>query len=108
MGIHMKLTSLFRGLEKSTMKLSENQVFSVRGKNVQISCLYGDLWITWPKRGETILKSGQTILVSTTGKICIAALSDAFFQMRKKSWFAHAQPHGESSVENNDADMLMN
>jgi len=34
----MKLTSLFKGVEKATIKLLENQLFSVRRKNIQINC----------------------------------------------------------------------
>jgi hypothetical protein len=87
----MKLTSLFKSIEKITITLSKNQLFSVRGKNIQIHCLYGDLWITWPKRGEKILKSGQTFRVSSRGKVCIMAISNAFFLMEKGRWFANEQ-----------------
>ena len=91
----MKLTSLFKRVEKSTIKLSENQLFSVRGKHIQIHCLYGHLWITWPKRGERILKSGQTFRVSSKGKVCIVALSNACFKISKRRWVANAQTHRE-------------
>jgi len=84
MGVDMKLASLFNSPEKATIKLSENQLFSVRGKNIQIHCLYGDLWVTWPNRGERILKGGQTFDVSSRGKVCILALSNTFFLMSKK------------------------
>jgi len=77
----MKLTSLFKGVEKATIKLLENQLFSVRRKNIQINCLHGVLWVTWPNRGERILKGGQTFRVSSRGKICIVALSNALFQI---------------------------
>jgi len=92
----MKLTSLFKGVKKATIKLSENQLFSVRGKHIQIHCLYGDLWITWPKRGERILKSGQTFVVSSRGKVCIMALSNALFRVNKGRWFTNVLPYGES------------
>ncbi len=82
--VDMKLISLFKSAEKATIKLSENQIFSVRGKNIQINCSYGVLWVTWPKRGERILEGGQTFRVSSKGKVCIVALSNAFFLMSKK------------------------
>ena len=81
----MKLTSLFKSVEKETIKLRENQLFSVKGKNIQIKCLYGVLWITWPHKTERILKSGQTLRVSSRGKICVVALSNAYFEMSKKN-----------------------
>jgi len=102
----MKLTSLFKSIEKITIKLSENQLFPVRGKNIQITCLYGTLWITWPKRGERILKGGQTFRVSSKGKVCIVALSNAHFQMSKKRWYASAKIYRESYAKNTDADIF--
>ena len=105
-GIDMKLTSLFKKVEKSTIKLSENQLFSVRGKHIQIHCLYGNLWITWPKRGERILKSGQTFRVSSKGKVCIVALSNAFFLMKKGRWFANEQHRGERGARNEETDVF--
>jgi hypothetical protein len=82
----MKLASLFNSVKKATIKLSERQLLSVRGKNIQIHCLYGDLWVTWPNRGERILKGGQTFRVSSRGKVCIVALSSAHFKIRKRRW----------------------
>jgi hypothetical protein len=108
MGIDMKLASLFKGIETSTIKLSENQIFCARGRNIKIHCLYGDLWITWPKRGEITLKSGETVFISTMGKMCIAALSNAIFIMSKRKWYANAQFYPESSEKNKDTDILMN
>jgi hypothetical protein len=102
----MKLNYLFKGIEKATIKLSENQLFSVKGKNVQINCLHGALWVTWPKRGERILKSGQTFCVSSKGKVCIVALSNTFFQMNKRRWSANAKTHQKSGVKNGDTDNL--
>jgi hypothetical protein len=102
----MNLTSLFKGIEKATIKLSENQLFSVKGKNIQIHCLYGTLWVTWPKRGERILKSGQTFRVSSKGKVCIVALSNALFLMKKGRWYASAKIHQESYAKNTDADIF--
>jgi hypothetical protein len=102
----MKLTSLFKGIKNITIKLSENQLFPVRGKNIQITCLYGVLWVTWPNRGERILKSGQTFRISSKGKICIMALSNAFFQMSKKRWYASAKIHRKSYAKNTDADIF--
>jgi len=105
-GFNMKLTYLFKDIEKATIKLSENQLFSVRGKNIQINCLHGALWVTWPKRGEKILKSGQTFCVSSKGKVCIVALSNASFQMSKNRWYANAKTHQKSDVRNGDTDIL--
>ena len=105
MGVNMKLTSLFKSVEKATINLTENQLFSVKGKNIQIKCLYGVLWITWPYNAERILKGGQTLRVSSKGKVCIMALSNAYFQMSKKRWVANTQPHKEPGLTNEDVDI---
>jgi hypothetical protein len=106
MGVDMKINSLFKSVENSTIKLSKNQLFSVKGKNIQIHCLYGDLWITWPERGERILKSGQTFRVSSRGKICIVALSNTLFQMRRRKWYRKLKVHQKLSSKNIDTDMF--
>jgi hypothetical protein len=106
MGVVMKLSSLFNSVEKATIKLSEHQLYSVRGKNIEIHCLYGNLWITWPNRGERILKGGQTFRVSSKGKVCIVALSNACFIISKRRWVANAQTHRESGVTNGDTDIF--
>ena len=86
----MKLTSLFNSVKKATIKLSRGQLLSVRGKNIQIHCLYGDLWVTWPNRGERILNGGQTFRVSSRGKVCIVALSSAHFKIRKMEFWGRS------------------
>ncbi len=102
----MKLTSLFKSIENITIKLSENQLFPARGKNIQIACLYGTLWVPWPKRGERILKSGQTFRLSSKGNVCIVALSNALFLMKKGRWFANEQHRGETGARNEGTDVF--
>lgn len=102
----MKLTSLLKRIENSIIKLSKNQLFSIRGKNIELRCLYGDLWITWPNGNERILKSGQSFQVSSKGKICIVALSNAFFQMSKRKWSAGTQSSREPSAIHEEADIF--
>jgi len=106
MEVDMKLGSLFNRNEKATIKLSEHQLFSVRGKNIEIHCLYGNLWVTWPNKGERILKDGQTFRVPSRGKVCIMAFSNACLKISKRRWAANAQTHRESGVTNRDADIL--
>jgi len=106
MEVVMKLSSLFNSVEKATIKLSESQLYPVRGKNIEIHCLYGNLWVTWPNRGERILNGGQTFRVSSKGKVCIVALSNASFKISKRRWVANAQTHREPCVKNKDTDIF--
>jgi len=106
MEVDMKPGSLFNGNEKTTIKLTEHQLFSVRGKNIEIHCLYGNLWVTWPNRGEQILKGGQTFRVPSRGKVCIMAFSNACLKISKRRWAANAQTHRESVVTDRGTDVL--
>ena len=103
----MKLSSLFNSVEKATIKLSKNQLYAVRRKNIEIHCLYGSLWVTWPNRGERILNGGQTFRVSSKGKVCIVAFSDASFKISNRRWVANALTHREPGVTNKDIDIIM-
>jgi len=102
----MKLSSLFNSNEKATIKLSEHQLYSVRGKNIEIHCICGNLWITWQNRGERILKGGQTFRVPSRGKVCIVAFSNAYFNLSKRRWVANAQIHRKSGETNKDSDIF--
>jgi hypothetical protein len=64
--------------------LSKHQVISFRGRNIRIECVSGAIWITWPEGPDDILKSGQTLTISSTGKICIMAFSNALVRIWKK------------------------
>ncbi len=59
------------------MKLSKKQTIHFKNKSLDIQCLFGALWITWPDCGERVLKAGQSVVVASRGKICIHGLSPA-------------------------------
>jgi hypothetical protein len=53
------------------------RLISLPGSNIQIDCFSGSVWITWPKAMERTLNRGDTFKISTRGKVCILAGSDA-------------------------------
>jgi len=73
----MKPADIHTGQGKGLLKLSKNQLISVPGGNMQIDCFSGSIWITWPKAMEKTLSRGDTLKISTRGKVCILACSDA-------------------------------
>lgn len=74
-----------KDFEKEIM-MSKDQVVSLKEKNIQINCLYGQIWITWPNGFERILKSGQSVSISSKGKTCIIAFSKSLVQIQKRGW----------------------
>lgn len=81
----MKSGDFTDGYEKE-FRLSKNQMVSVKGRYVDIDCLYGSLWITWPNGSETILSGGESLSVASKGKVCVTAFSESLFQVRKNVW----------------------
>jgi len=87
-GEHMRIDSFFKTFKKKQIKLSENQLISIKGKNLKIDCLKGAVWVTAPQGFEQIIKKGQTISVSSRGKVCILAFSESYVQIHASGWLA--------------------
>lgn len=77
----MKPVDIRKDKETGLFRLSKNQLISVPGSNIQIDCFSGSIWITWPKAMERTLSRGDTLKISTRGKVCILAFSDAAVQI---------------------------
>ena len=75
----MKLADIRKDQGTGLLRLSKNQLISIPGSNIQIDCFSGSIWITWPKAMERTLSRGDTLKISTRGKVCILACSDAVF-----------------------------
>jgi hypothetical protein len=83
-GTKMEFNFLFQNSGKRRVELSENELISFSGKNIQIDCMHGALWVTWPNGCERTLKEGQTISVSTKGKVCIQAFSKSLIWIKSR------------------------
>lgn len=79
----MSMKDFLTGFEEKKY-LSKNQVVSFKGKDIRVECVSGAIWVTWPEGPDEILKSGQSLTISSTGKICILAFSNALVRMWKK------------------------
>ena len=85
----MRIDSFFKTFEKKQIKLSQNQLVSIKGKKIKIDCLQGAVWVTAPQGFEQTIKEGQTISVSSRGKVCILAFSKSYVQIHTSGWLGH-------------------
>lgn len=58
-----------------TFQLADNQTLVFEGRALQISCLQGLIWVTWPDGNERILQKGQTMTAVSKGVIFLQAFS---------------------------------
>lgn len=72
--------------ENNILKLGINRVISARGKTIRVHCIDGAVLVTWPLRQEQVLCTGQTILISPEGKVCILALTETSLQIQQSPW----------------------
>ncbi|MBU0991690.1 MAG: hypothetical protein KJ737_04265 [Proteobacteria bacterium] len=63
--------------QSQAFHMAPDDLVSVKGKGTRIKCNEGCIWITWPDREETVLNHGQSVMISTRGRICIWAFKDA-------------------------------
>ncbi|MGD9214767.1 MAG: hypothetical protein PVJ84_08145 [Desulfobacteraceae bacterium] len=56
-------------------QLARNQILSFGESALEINCLQGLMWVTWPDGNERILKKGQTITVISKGVVCLQAFA---------------------------------
>ena len=68
------------------LQLAADDLVCMKGRRLfRIKCGSGRIWITWPNQSEVILDSGQSVAVSTRGKICIWAFHDSSVQVWRGS-----------------------
>lgn len=79
----MNRINMTKPTDAHSFQLTKDQVLSLDGSTLQIHCVRGCLWITWPDGNERVLKKGQTVRVVSTGVICIQAFSDSAIALNK-------------------------
>lgn len=57
------------------LRLEDQQTISLRSRSIDIECITGAIWVTWPKGRETVLQGGQQVRIEAAGKICVQALA---------------------------------
>jgi hypothetical protein len=79
----MKSIGISNHDEHRSLQLAEDQVFSFDAQTLQIECVQGLIWITWPDGNDRVLKTDQTIQVVSKGRICLQAFSTCSVIIRK-------------------------
>lgn len=80
----MKLKDIFKK-KAHHVRLSPNQVISMRGKKINIACISGALFVSWPKGQERILLPGDRISIGARGKICVMAFSPSAVHFQEEA-----------------------
>ena len=70
------------------VRLVDNQVWSVHGRDLRIECLEGLLWVTWPDCQERIVLQGGSLRVKSKGRICLQALDDSVVGIKRLRWWS--------------------
>jgi hypothetical protein len=65
--------------------MAANQVIGFRRGRLSIACLSGLVWLTDGATGERIIKSGQRVVVKSSGKICIQAFEPSEVLVQQKA-----------------------
>lgn len=56
-------------------QLADNQIIVFENRALQIDCLLGMIWVTWPDGNERLLLKGQKVTAVSKGVICLQAFS---------------------------------
>jgi hypothetical protein len=60
---------------EQSFQLSKNQALSLCAGEINISCIYGIIWVTWAGGQEKCLTQGESLAIQSHIKICIQAFT---------------------------------
>ena len=63
--------------------LEKGMIISVGEGVIDLACVSGILWVTWPGSGDVILRGGDDVSVETDGVLCITAFSESYIHVRR-------------------------
>lgn len=75
---HIKIKSTN---EDRPFKLADNETITLRGRAIQIQCLHGLIWVTWPDGNERVVTQGRSVSVYSRGMICVQAFAASFIKV---------------------------
>jgi hypothetical protein len=56
-------------------QLRDNQIMTFDVWRLEIDCLQGLIWLTWPDGNDRVLQQGQSMSVHSKGVICVQAFA---------------------------------
>ena len=76
----MSSLSVFRRPER--IEMTDNQVLTLKSRQLEITCLSGLLWITDGVGGDRIVQEGQQVTLRSKSSICIQAFAPSVVRIR--------------------------
>ena len=64
------------------IEMTENQVLTLKGRRLEITCLAGLVWITDGVRGDRVIQSGQQATLRSKSKICVQAFAPSVIRIQ--------------------------
>ena len=61
--------------DDNRIQLTDNQVLTFDVRMLEIDCLQGMIWVTWPDGNDRVLQKGQSMTVNSGGLICVQAFA---------------------------------
>ena len=64
------------------IEMTDNQVLTLKGRQLEITCLSGLLWITDGVCGDRIVQEGQQATLGSKSSICVQAFAPSVVRIR--------------------------
>ena len=55
-------------IDERFIRMQKKQIYTFCGKSIQIECVSGKLWITWPDGMEAVLTNDKSVSIEARGK----------------------------------------
>jgi hypothetical protein len=72
------------------IELADNQVLALKGRQLEITCLAGLIWVTDGVGGDRVIRNGQQATLRSTGRICVQALAPSVVRIRSSATTTYA------------------
>ena len=79
----------FKSEREIEVDLEKGMSISVGKGMINLACVSGILWVTWPGSGDVILRGGEEVSVETDGVLCISAFSESRVKVRRGIFAKH-------------------
>jgi hypothetical protein len=71
-------------------ELADNQVLALKGRQLEITCLAGLIWVTDGVGGDRVIRNGQQATLRSAGRICVQALAPSVVRIHSSATAAYA------------------
>ena len=85
------MSSLSMFCRPQRIAMTDNQVLPLKGRQLEITCLSGLLWITDGVGGDRIVREGQQVMLRSKGSICVQAFAPSVVRIRPLAPAVHGK-----------------